>query len=194
MGEGDDAGTAEDGVHEVDEGALSRGGEAKEEDADDGRDVGVLLRDPTGGEPEVSGAVGEELVAEVVEGLVGDQREALQLLDDPEPRSEGGKPGGGRGRVEAAAVELDEGPPPVEAGEGCAGIVAVAVAASRGLYGALHIPPSSLFPRSFPPLSVGFPSSRSFVFFPPFPEGRFWRCTLKIQSTKTLKSSLIVYP
>lgn len=33
-----------------------------------------------GREPEVTGMVGEELVAEVIEGHVGDQREALQHL------------------------------------------------------------------------------------------------------------------
>lgn len=46
MGEGDNASTTGDRVHEVDEGDLARGDEAEKDDGDDERDVGVLLRDP----------------------------------------------------------------------------------------------------------------------------------------------------
>ena len=88
LGERDEARTAKDTVHQVNKRAFPRTRETHKEDSDDRRNIHIRLADSTGGEPEVAGAVGDELVSELIQALVSNQGESLQFPEQSQNRSE----------------------------------------------------------------------------------------------------------
>lgn len=163
LSERQESGAAENAVHEIHQRGLAGAGKPEKQDGDDRGDVGLVLGNPTGREPEVASIVRQQLVPDVVEGHVGCRREPLELPQDPHPRR-GSRAPGSRGGLSppsfAVAVELNEGAPPAvsEGRAGLAGVVA-------SLHRAAH-PPffSHLCSPSRPPLlrspSATFPCHR----------------------------------